>query len=128
MQRHAIQGKCLTLLISAGNWCLSEAEAGCGAENMRREGFEFSVSPPLVLYQNRDGARHEPIEEVVCEVEDAFAGPVIEVLTQRKVLPWQRLVLCRAAVVCACCRWCSPIIRYPALLHWRTHHPAFQHE
>ena len=54
---------------------------------MRREGFEFSVSPPTVLYQQHRGQRHEPLEEVVCEVEDAHGGAVIEALSMRKVSP-----------------------------------------
>jgi hypothetical protein len=51
----------------------------CGAENMRREGFELSVSPPRVVYREEGGQKLEPIEEVICEVEDAHAGSVIEV-------------------------------------------------
>ena len=59
---------------------------------MRREGFEFSVSPPVVLYQQRPSGKHEPLEEVVCEVEDTHAGSVIEALSHRKViLPGSRL-------------------------------------
>ena len=48
------------------------------AENMRREGFELSVSPPKVVYRQEGGKRLEPIEEIVCEVEDQHAGSVIE--------------------------------------------------
>ena len=46
---------------------------------MRREGFEFSVSPPRVLLREEGGEKLEPLEEVVVEVEDAHGGAVIEV-------------------------------------------------
>lgn len=49
------------------------------AENMRREGFELSVSPPKVVYREECGQKLEPVEEVICEVEDEHAGSVIEV-------------------------------------------------
>lgn len=52
---------------------------------MRREGFEFSVSPPKVLYRQEGGQRLEPLEEVIAEVEDAHVGAVIEAISQRKV-------------------------------------------
>lgn len=54
------------------------------AENMRREGFELSVSPPRVVLREEDGVKLEPMEEVVCEVLDEHAGEVIEVLNNRK--------------------------------------------
>ena len=56
----------------------------CAAENMRREKFEFSVSPPVVVYRHVNGQRHEPLEEVVCEVEDEQTGGVIEALSLRR--------------------------------------------
>ena len=49
------------------------------AENMRREGFELSVSPPRVVFKEEDGRRQEPLEEVICEVDDDQMGSVIEV-------------------------------------------------
>lgn len=54
------------------------------AENMRREGYEFSVSPPSVLYRKVNGQRHEPLEEVVCEVDDTHAGAVMQALSLRR--------------------------------------------
>ncbi len=53
-------------------------------ENMRREGFEFQVSTPKVIYRQLDGKRTEPIELVVIDVADEFVGTVIEMLGFRK--------------------------------------------
>ena len=50
-------------------------------ENMRREGFELSISRPQVLFQNIDGQQHEPIEEVTIDVDDEYTGVVIEKIT-----------------------------------------------
>lgn len=53
-------------------------------ETMRREGYEFSVSRPEVLYREIDGVRQEPIEEVVVDVPTEYANKVIDNLLQRK--------------------------------------------
>ncbi len=53
-------------------------------ETMRREGYEFAVSRPEVLYRTIDGQRHEPIEEVVIDVPTEFSNKVIDNLLQRK--------------------------------------------
>ena len=53
-------------------------------ETMRREGYEFSVSPPRVLYQTIDGKKCEPIERVVVDVPSEAIGAVIEKLGSRK--------------------------------------------
>jgi len=53
-------------------------------ENMRREGFEFQVSTPKVIYRELDGKRTEPIELVTVDVADEFVGTVIEMLGFRK--------------------------------------------
>ena len=53
-------------------------------ETMRREGFEFQVSKPEVLYRKIDGKRYEPIEKVTIDVSKEFIGTVIERLGQRK--------------------------------------------
>ena len=53
-------------------------------ETMRREGYEFQVSPPRVLYQEIDGRKCEPIERLVTDVPADCVGPVIEKLGQRK--------------------------------------------
>ncbi len=58
-----------------------ELQMGVLIENMRREGFELSISRPQVLFQERDGQRLEPIEEVTIDVDDAFSGAVIEKIT-----------------------------------------------
>lgn len=54
------------------------------AENMRREKYEFSVSPPVVVYRSQGGQRLEPVEEVHCEVQDEDSGAIIEALTLRR--------------------------------------------
>lgn len=54
-------------------------------ENMRREGYEFSVSKAEVLYkEDEDGNKLEPMERAVIDVPEEFAGVVIEKLGQRK--------------------------------------------
>ena len=53
-------------------------------ETMRREGFEFMVSRPSVIYKEIDGVKCEPIEELVIDVPDEFTGNVIEKLGIRK--------------------------------------------
>lgn len=53
-------------------------------ETMRREGYEFSVSRPEVLYKEIDGQRHEPFEEVVVDVHQDYSNRVIDNLQQRK--------------------------------------------
>ncbi|MBC7675613.1 MAG: translational GTPase TypA [Rhodoferax sp.] len=58
-----------------------ELQMGVLIENMRREGFELSISRPRVLFQTIDGVRHEPIEEVTIDVDDDYTGAVIEKIT-----------------------------------------------
>ena len=58
-----------------------ELQMGVLIENMRREGFELSISRPQVLTRDEDGQRMEPIEEVTVDVDDEFSGTVIEKLT-----------------------------------------------
>jgi GTP-binding protein len=53
-------------------------------ENMRREGYEVSVSKPEVLMKTIDGKKHEPIEKVMVEVPEKYSGTVINKLNQRK--------------------------------------------
>ena len=53
-------------------------------ETMRREGYEFQVSPPRVLYQEIDGQKCEPIERVVVDVPQDCMGSVMETLGARK--------------------------------------------
>ncbi|WP_127900257.1 translational GTPase TypA [Solirhodobacter olei] len=62
-----------------------ELQMGVLIENMRREGFELSISRPRVLFREEDGQRMEPIEEAIIDVDDEFTGAVIDKLTgQRK--------------------------------------------
>jgi len=53
-------------------------------ETMRREGYEFQVSPPRVLYRTIDGVRCEPVERLVVDVPAESVGAVIEKLGSRK--------------------------------------------
>jgi GTP-binding protein len=56
------------------------------AENMRREGFEFSISRPEVIVKEIDGVKCEPFEHLVCDIPDEFSGTVIETLGRRKAV------------------------------------------
>jgi GTP-binding protein len=53
-------------------------------ETMRREGYELAVSKPQVIITERDGQKFEPVEYVVVDVQEDYAGPVIEALGKRK--------------------------------------------
>ena len=53
-------------------------------ENLRREGYEFQVSKPEVLYKTVDGKRYEPMEKVTIDVNQEFIGSIIEKLGRRK--------------------------------------------
>jgi len=53
-------------------------------ENMRREGYEFQVSNPVVIYKEIDGQVCEPIERLSIDVPDEFTGTVMESMTKRK--------------------------------------------
>ena len=53
-------------------------------ETMRREGYEFQVSPPRVLYKEIDGVLCEPVERVVIDVPEASVGAVIEKIGGRR--------------------------------------------
>ena len=55
-------------------------------ENMRREGFELSVSKPEVIVKEIDGVKSEPFEEVTILVPEEFSGSVIEKMGNRKGL------------------------------------------
>ena len=61
-----------------------ELQLGVLIETMRREGFEMTVSRPKVLFRMIDGQRHEPMEEIIIDVDADFASPVIDTLNQRK--------------------------------------------
>jgi len=62
-----------------------ELQLGVLIETMRREGYELTISRPRVLFRDGPGGgREEPIEEVIVDVDDAFAGTVVEALSQRR--------------------------------------------
>ncbi|MEF3047727.1 translational GTPase TypA [Pseudotabrizicola sp. L79] len=58
-----------------------ELQMGVLIENMRREGFELSISRPRVIMREENGERLEPVEEVVIDVDDEYTGAVIDKLT-----------------------------------------------
>jgi GTP-binding protein len=53
-------------------------------ETMRREGFEFCVSRPEVIYRHKDGQKLEPLEKLQVDCEEQFLGVVTEKLSLRK--------------------------------------------
>eukprot|EP00002_Diphylleia_rotans_P018530 TRINITY_DN3586_c0_g1_i3.p1 TRINITY_DN3586_c0_g1~~TRINITY_DN3586_c0_g1_i3.p1 ORF type:complete len:653 (+),score=175.18 TRINITY_DN3586_c0_g1_i3:52-2010(+) len=62
-----------------------ELQLGVLIENMRREGFELTVSPPRVMFkQDERGNKLEPCEEVIIDVDNEHAGMVIEKMSTRK--------------------------------------------
>ena len=58
-----------------------ELQMGVLIENMRREGFELSISRPQVIFREENGQRMEPVEEVTIDVDDEYTGSVVEKLT-----------------------------------------------
>ncbi|WP_299921617.1 translational GTPase TypA [uncultured Pelagimonas sp.] len=58
-----------------------ELQMGVLIENMRREGFELSISRPQVIMREENGVRMEPVEEATIDVDDEYSGAVIEKLT-----------------------------------------------
>ncbi len=61
-----------------------ELQLGILIETMRREGFELSISRPRVLFQDENGQRMEPIEEVTVDVDEVHSGTVVSKLSERK--------------------------------------------
>ncbi|MFK7944179.1 MAG: translational GTPase TypA [Paracoccaceae bacterium] len=61
-----------------------ELQMGVLIENMRREGFELSISRPQVLFRDEGGQRLEPIEEATIDVDEEYSGAVVEKLSERK--------------------------------------------
>ncbi len=53
-------------------------------EKMRREGYEFQVTRPQVIFREEEGKRLEPYEELIIDVDEAYMGRVIENLGGRK--------------------------------------------
>ncbi|WP_231191344.1 translational GTPase TypA [Helicobacter pylori] len=54
------------------------------AENLRREGFEFSISRPEVIIKEENGVKCEPFEHLVIDTPQDFSGAIIERLGKRK--------------------------------------------
>jgi GTP-binding protein len=61
-----------------------ELQLGVLIETMRREGYEMSISRPRVLIREENGEKLEPMEEVLIDVDEAFAGIVVEAMSVRK--------------------------------------------
>jgi GTP-binding protein len=53
-------------------------------ETMRREGYELQLGQPRVVVKEIDGFKHEPVEHLFINVDEAFSGKVIEIVTARK--------------------------------------------
>jgi len=53
-------------------------------ETMRREGYELQLGQPKVVIKEIDGFKHEPVELLYINVDEAFSGKVIEIVTGRK--------------------------------------------
>lgn len=69
-----------TLLVSGRG----EMHLGVLIETMRREGYEFQVSQPLVIYKDIDGKKCEPFEYLVIDVPADYQGAIIEEIGSRK--------------------------------------------
>jgi GTP-binding protein len=61
-----------------------ELQLGVVIETLRREGFELGISRPRVLFRDGPDGREEPYETVVIDVDDEFAGTVVEKMAIRK--------------------------------------------
>ena len=53
-------------------------------ETMRREGYEFQVSSPKVLYREIDGVKYEPVERLIVDAPEDNTGPVFQSMGERK--------------------------------------------
>lgn len=90
LEKEAESNVSITLTVSEGGESFEiggrgELQLGVLIENMRREGFELSVSGPRVLLKKDEAGRTlEPIEEVVIDVDEAYSGTVVEKLSMRK--------------------------------------------
>jgi GTP-binding protein len=61
-----------------------ELQLGVLIEQMRREGYELTISRPRVLFKDVDGQKMEPIEEVQVDVDEEFSGAVVNKISERK--------------------------------------------
>jgi GTP-binding protein len=53
-------------------------------ENMRREGYEFQVSTPKVMFKEIDGQKYEPVELLTVDVPDEYSGAIFQSMGNRK--------------------------------------------
>lgn len=53
-------------------------------ETMRRQGYEFQISKPSVIYKDINGVKHEPIEHLTIDIPEEFMGAVMDKLGTRK--------------------------------------------
>ena len=65
-------------------WGRGELHLSILIETMRREGYEFQVSKPEVIYRWENGVKQEPIERMGADVPQAYAGAVIEKIGRRR--------------------------------------------
>ena len=61
-----------------------ELQLGVLIETMRREGFELTVSRPKVLFQEENGQKMEPMEEVTIDVDEEYSSGVVDAMNRRK--------------------------------------------
>ena len=61
-----------------------ELQLGVLIEQMRREGYELTISRPRVLFKDIDGQKMEPIEEIQVDVDEEFSGTVVNKISERK--------------------------------------------
>jgi len=61
-----------------------ELQLGVLIENMRREGFELTVSRPKVLFKEENGEKLEPVEEVTIDVDEEYSSSVVDKMNRRK--------------------------------------------
>jgi GTP-binding protein len=91
LMREAEGNVAISVKMSANNESVivagrGELQLGVLLETMRREGFEMSISRPKVVFQHdpNTGALLEPFEEIFVDVDDEYAGTVVESLSNRR--------------------------------------------
>ena len=90
LQKEAETNVAITLTVSDSGESFEvggrgELQLGVLIENMRREGFELSVSRPRVLFQrDENGQLLEPVEEVIIDVDEEYSGIIVDKLAARK--------------------------------------------
>lgn len=106
-----------------------ELQLGILIENMRREGFELSVSPPAVMYKSENGIRLEPIEEVVIEVNDEHSGTVIESMSHRRGELLDMAPCSESVGRTRLCFTCPSrgLVGYRSVFNTETHGTGFMH-